>query len=158
VKIIRKIRYHLHHEKVRKGLSLFYILIIVLISILPINNHNSSFNNTYVVTIRMDYLMHAILFYPFAWFIYSAGLFRKKILYSRGLVHISGIFLVLFSECIQYFFPWRTFNINDLLANFLGLIIGFIVKYMVKRWIRPMIFSPKQTITKPKKSPHKTFP
>jgi glycopeptide antibiotics resistance protein len=130
--MIRKIRYYFQHKKVRMGLSLFYIGIIILISVLPINNQNSSLNHTTVVTIRMDYLMHAILFFPFVWFINSAGLFGKKISKNRFLVFFLGIVMVLFSECVQYFLPWRTFNINDLLANFLGFVIGFLILFIKK--------------------------
>lgn len=130
--IIQNIQHLIHQKKVRQGLFLFYLTMIILVSILPINNQDSSLNNTFIVYIRLDYLFHAVCFIPFAWLSIQSGMFNFRKSTGLFLLLLCGFFLILFSEGIQYFLPWRAFNINDLLANFLGLAIGFLILFVKK--------------------------
>ncbi len=46
--------------------------------------------------------------------------------------------LLLFAaatEWIQYYLPYRAFNINDLISNCLGIILGLILTFAVKQLI-----------------------
>jgi len=65
---------------------------------------------------------------PWAFF---SGVYNMKKIYwvLIGLLFAAG------SEGLQYLLPWRAFNVNDLLANGLGVLLGFlsIRLFLVKR-------------------------
>jgi len=103
------------------GIFIFYVIVILLLSILPINSAHSFINNTYIIRIRLDYLGHISLFLPFL-FLGNRALSIK--LYP---IILFGVFLALFTEGLQFFLPYRAFNINDLIANVLGLLLGFLL-------------------------------
>jgi len=50
--------------------------------------------------------------------------------------NVLGIFFAATSEIIQYFLPYRAYNINDLMANSLGVLLSFVV-WLVWIKIRP---------------------
>lgn len=104
-----------------------YTIFVILLCILPINDSKSSLNNTYILNIRFDYLAHTFLFTPwmFLWTIYSKASFRKNIGKILGVIAI-GLIFALSSELIQYYLHYRSFNINDLIANITGIGIGIL--------------------------------
>ena len=115
------------HKKTQKGLALAYIFGVILVSVLPINGKGSSINHSFVLSIRLDYLLHAAIYIP--WIILVWLAFGNKIRTSVFKI-ASWIFFSLFfavaMEFIQYLLPYRTYNINDLLSNLLGAIIGLV--------------------------------
>jgi glycopeptide antibiotics resistance protein len=72
----------------------------------------------------LDYLSHVLIFIPFPTLLISANNSIGKKL-SVSIVLFAGFFTVVFLESVQYFLPYRTFNINDLIANTFGFIIGY---------------------------------
>jgi VanZ family protein len=42
-----------------------------------------------------------------------------------------GLFFAAGTEGLQYFLPWRAFNLNDLLANGLGILVGFALLLLI---------------------------
>ena len=107
----------------RKIILFSYLAGMLLLVGLPLNDTASSFlTNNYVVRIRMDYLLHVFLFLPFLLFFKLAYPVSKAI----WLV-LMGIFFAGFCEGIQYLLPYRSFNINDLIANIAGVIFGLIL-------------------------------
>ncbi len=117
-----------------KSILFAYIGVIILLAILPINNVNSTVNHTYVVVVRLDYLFHALMFVPFG---FIAFCLRKKTTFKFNDIMVNwilpGLLFAAFSEGIQYLTPWRTFNINDLLANVLGLIFGLVAFFFLSK-------------------------
>jgi glycopeptide antibiotics resistance protein len=111
-----------------KNLFKVYSVFILLLVTLPINGTNSFLNNTYIIEIRLDYLLHAALFIPFIFVLRKAWPVK---LFSALLY---GILFATFGEGIQYFLPYRSFNINDLLANNLGIILGIAVAVIGEKW------------------------
>jgi len=106
----------------RKIVLFAYIFGMVLLVSLPLNEAGSDFlTNTYVVKIRLDYLGHIILFIPF--------LMLVKISYPLPFLGmlLAGMVFAGFCEGVQYLLPYRSFNINDLLANMLGILVGIIL-------------------------------
>jgi len=104
---------------IRKIILLVYIIGTLLLVSLPLNEAGSDFlTNTYVVKIRLDYLGHIIIFLPF--------LFMVKQVYFVPflLILLAGLVFAGVCEGIQYLLPYRSFNINDLIANVIGIIIG----------------------------------
>lgn len=109
-----------------------YTVIIPLLAVLPLNGTNSRLNNTYIISIRLDYLLHVGIFT--LWLIlYRVAYFSTKTNYRRGeTVKLISLFLLfaILSEVIQSFIPYRSFNLNDLIANFLGVIIGLLILFV----------------------------
>ncbi len=98
-----------------------YVVGMLLLASLPLNHVTSFLSDNYVVNIRLDYLGHIVLFLPF--------LFLVKRAYSIHffLALLSGLIFAGFCEGLQYLLPYRSFNINDLLANIIGVAIGIIL-------------------------------
>ena len=100
-----------------------YIVILVLLAVLPINSMSkTNINDIYVVRIRFDYLLHSVVFIPFAMLYFKAV--KPIALNNIWFIAGAGILLATFTEGIQYFLTYRSYNINDLLANYLGVLLG----------------------------------
>ena len=87
-------------------------------------------NNTYVVEVRSDYLIHVLILLPLP-LLLSLSLGTSTGLWVR--VIILGLLIVIFCEGIQMLLPYRTFNINDLMANGAGALMGVIPAFFVWR-------------------------
>lgn len=113
-----------------------YTGLILLLVILPINGEGQLFsklNDNYVLQIRFDYLSHALMFIPW---VLMMGYGYKQYQKSRArMVRAYGLALsfAIFCEYIQLPIPYRTFNINDMLANVIGVTLGCI---MIWGWMR----------------------
>ncbi len=80
-----------------------------------------------------DKLIHAIVFFGFAFLIDLASS-RKPFWLWKGLPLLAyGIGI----EVMQYFTPFRSFSVMDMVADFAGILIYFLLKlgvlYIVKR-------------------------
>ena len=99
-----------------------YLIGILLLIMLPLSDVSSSLlTDNYVVTIRLDYLLHVILFLPFILLVRLTYLIPVLYVLLAGLV-FAGI-----CEGIQYLLPYRSFNINDLIANGIGVVAGIVL-------------------------------
>ena len=68
-------------------------------------------------------------FLPFAFLVrigYRGGFLRSL---QAGVLHalILPLYRFIAAEGIQYFISWRAYNINDLLANLMGVVAGCVV-------------------------------
>jgi VanZ family protein len=110
-----------------KPLFYIYTVILVLIAVLPINSSGSSINHTFIVSIRMDYLLHFSIFLPWMFLmrLHSGLSFHKSTWRPLSWIFL-GLLFAICTEIVQYFLPYRAFNINDLLANGLGVVLGFL--------------------------------
>ena len=113
-----------------KKLALGYTVLILLLVTLPINGDDQplgKLNHNYIVHIRLDYVAHALLFIPWLLLIgYGWKLDQKDRIRLGFTVLLTFIFAVS-CEYIQLLLPYRTFNIDDLLANNLGITIGYLL-------------------------------
>jgi VanZ family protein len=103
-----------------------YSLILILLAVLPINGPGSQINHIFIVSVRLDYLLHGLVYIPLA----VLAVIDRKLMFGKSSLRTFGWFMVLIifaavTEWIQYYLPYRAFNINDLMANILGIIIGF---------------------------------
>jgi VanZ family protein len=112
-----------------KLITWFYLLILVLGSVLPLNN-GTTLNNNYIVEIRSDYLIHALVLLPLP-VLLGLSLRNRTRIWIR--IILLGFLMVVFCEGVQLLIPYRTFNINDLFANGVGAIIGLIPSFLVWR-------------------------
>jgi glycopeptide antibiotics resistance protein len=97
---------------------LIYLMVMLLVIMLPVNNSDSELNQSWFLGIRMDYWMHVLAFTPW--------MFLKKTIH-RNLTNntwmLIGFLLAIALEGIQNFLPYRSFNLLDMAANAAG--IGF---------------------------------
>lgn len=94
---------------------------------LPINGSGSALNHTYVVKIRLDYLVHAAVYLPWAVLVWLAvGPWIRSSVARIYLWIILSLIFAASLEIIQRFLPYRAYNINDLIANILGLVLGLL--------------------------------
>jgi len=112
-----------------------YVFMVFLLCILPVNGEKSSVNQVFIIHIRLDYWIHAVMFVPWmglAILSYrGAGSVAGRPALLNVLLFVSGILFAFFCESVQYFTTWRTFNINDLIANFLGVLLGLPVWFFL---------------------------
>lgn len=97
-----------------------YGVSILLLNVLPLNL-SEKLNNTYFWEFRADYITHGLIFLP--WCLFQC-LFGKK---QKIAWFIFGVVISIIMEIVQYFLPYRSFNMYDMLFNFIGLIIGYII-------------------------------
>ena len=116
-------------QKQWKMVFIIYSSILFLLAVLPINSSGSVLNNTYIISVRLDYLIHFIIY--FFWMFLLKQLTHSS---SRDSIHqvliyylLLGLAFAVWTESIQYFLPYRAFNINDLIANGLGVTAGLIL-------------------------------
>jgi VanZ family protein len=101
-----------------------YISTLFLIAVLPLNGSSEfALNHNFVLSIRLDHLLHSVIFIP--WIL--IGRTCKNLSFAFLLTF--GILLATLTEGIQYFLPYRSFNINDMVSNILGVLIGLIVLF-----------------------------
>jgi VanZ family protein len=103
-----------------------YFFGIILLITLPVNK-SGSLNNITVVHMRGDYFFHILTFMPWAFF----GLLMKKKLW---LWLLPGLLFAVGTELLQLVLPWRRFNINDLIANGAGVLLGTLIFSLADFW------------------------
>jgi VanZ family protein len=116
------------YNEMLKKIFIAYTFLIVLLAVLPINGANSLLNNNYILEIRMDYLAHFAIFMPMMVLVwYDQKLSFKKTPAKTVFWLLAGIFIGIITESVQYFLPYRAFNINDLAANTIGVLLGSLI-------------------------------
>jgi VanZ family protein len=107
-----------------------------MVSVWPTNTKSPTFslNNNHVLHIRLDHLVHAIIFIPWVvviWLVTRFN-FRTAPLKATACLALCLLFAAAM-EFVQYFLPYRTFTIYDLLANGTGVLLGFILLLFFKK-------------------------
>ena len=91
----------------------------------------SQLNHLTILHFRGDYFVHALLFLPWAFF--RRGFCIKPLGWLLlGLAFAAG------TEGLQHFVPYRTWNVNDLVANVLGMVAGFGIWVVFRKEKREM--------------------
>jgi len=105
-----------------------YTIIVLLLAVLPLNSEVDAINNIYVISIRMDYILHFVIFMPWVFLLRMVSNWSFKTAPVKTLALIlSGLLFASSTELVQYFLAYRAFNINDLIANNLGVLLGAVV-------------------------------
>jgi VanZ family protein len=99
--------------------------------VLPLNSAQQ-LNDIMVLSFRGDYLLHAIVFMPWMYFclIYRHGVFLWMSI---------GLMFAACSEGLQYLLPYRAFNINDLVANMMGVLLGSLLYLIFALFNKPRV-------------------
>jgi VanZ family protein len=110
-----------------------YTITIPILAVLPINGSNSRLNDTYLISIRLDYILHVGIY--FLWMILYKLAYNSKIATFRKIESLWFVLLVvlfaLLSEFVQSLIPYRSFNINDLVANLIGVFSGLLFLFIM---------------------------
>ncbi|WP_080237091.1 VanZ family protein [Spirosoma rigui] len=126
---------HVRTERVRIIWCAYTCLILLLVT-LPLNGEDQilgHLNDNYILEVRLDYISHAMLFIPwvlslhFGWERSTRGSRQLVLYFIAALIFAGGC------EFLQLLLPYRTFNINDLLANGLSVGLGYLLLGVLTR-------------------------
>ena len=109
-----------------KAMLIIYVTFVVVLSVVPFSTPGTPFNDIHVLSLRLDYLLHALVFIPLVplWrFSWPA--------HPIWLVVVLGLCLAAAAEGIHYFLPYRSYNINDLLGNIIGVVLGTVAMVLL---------------------------
>jgi len=111
-----------------KKLFIAYVVFIFISSVMYIGE-SGVLENTFIISFRADHILHALVFVPWAFFCVKLN---KKLLpwFVVGLVY------AICTEAIQYLIPYRSSNVNDMLANVIGLSAGFCMVVPFKKIVK----------------------
>lgn len=103
----------------RKRLSCAYFAALALLMWLPLNGAVALDN--FVFGLRADHLLHASVYLPCVFFL------RHLSAWPKAWVYICSLSIGVFTESVQYMLPYRGFDVNDMLANAVGITLGFVL-------------------------------
>lgn len=117
---IRLSAYNLLNRNSRRWESAVYFVLLAVLMWAPLNGVGIPMNN-FVFGIRMDHLLHASVYLLCPFFLLDV---TKK---RRGLMLLLALLIGVLTETVQALIPWRGFDINDLVANFMGNLVGWLL-------------------------------
>jgi VanZ family protein len=110
----------------RKGTAIGYFVALALLMWLPLNGVVPLDN--YVFGLRADHLLHASVYLPCVFFL--GRLFRKPVV----TLWFFSVGIGMLTEGVQFLLPYRGFDVNDLLANAIGVSLGlFLFLFFLKK-------------------------
>ncbi len=102
-----------------KTLFTLYLTAILVVTLVPLSGLTTALNNITVVSLRADYLLHAVAFAP----LFPIWRWRWPA-HGRLTSLLACLLIAAATEAAQYLLPYRSFNINDLIANVAGVAIA----------------------------------
>ena len=109
---------------------LFYLIVLITVSVIPLGNVSKQIMDVHVIKLRGDYFLHMLVYLPLITLIFL----RFQKFKWRMLFFALGIAVGL--EYIQKLLPYRSFNINDLIANVAGVILGMVVMLIIRKFAK----------------------
>ena len=111
-------------RKGRRQLRPWYFAFLAFLMWAPLNGIGIPLDN-YILGLRLDHLLHASIFIP-------CTLFLMDVIGKRWLVWLAAVSIGLFTEGVQWLLPFRGFDVNDLIANALGVTLGWMIILAVR--------------------------
>jgi glycopeptide antibiotics resistance protein len=111
--------------------SVIYGLIILGAYLYP-GGKMASFDDHYYLKVRGDYFFHCLVFIPFAMMFLHYARLKGKSMKKFGLLAILGGACF---ELLHLIIPNRSFNLFDMLANVVGVVLGLALYNLLKRFI-----------------------
>lgn len=107
------------NQGARKKWSILYFVLLAILMWAPLNGLAPVLNN-YIFGLRADHFLHAtvFLFCPLFW----ADWLNKR----WGYVLLVAVLTGLFTELVQALLPYRGYDVNDLIANCVGIFLGWL--------------------------------
>ena len=126
-----------------RTITCIYLLILFLGAVLPLNFASSILGNNYTLEIRWDYLVHVLVYMPLPVVLYlflkNKYLGKKQQEVNKNhlwvLMILLSVLITALFELVQMIIPYRAFNLNDLLANGVGAILGLMVILIFGRFL-----------------------
>lgn len=116
----------------RRWMRWLYFALLLVLMWAPMGFVGVPLNN-FVFGIRLDHLLHASVYLPSAFFLMDFFSNSSRGRRPRVAVWAVGASLGVVTETVQYLLPYRGFDINDLVANFLGVTLGWIIIGLLKK-------------------------
>lgn len=111
----------------RRRLRPWYFVLLAFLMWAPLNGLGIPLDN-YIFGLRTDHLLHASVFLPCA-------LMLLDLVPRRSLAWLAAVAVGMLTEGVQYLLPYRGFDINDLVANFLGVSLGFVITLIARKYL-----------------------
>ncbi len=99
-----------------------YLVSLAVMVVVPLDGLNMSLADVFVLELRLDYLLHLLVFMPLV-VLWHLGFPRHPVWMVLGV----GLALAVGLEGVQYLLSYRSFNVNDALANAAGIGAGGLV-------------------------------
>lgn len=109
-------------NKGRGQLRPWYFLCLAFLMWAPLNGLGVPLDN-YLLGLRLDHLLHASVFIPCSLFLWDV--YRPNV--RKWAVWATAVGVGLLTEGVQWLLPYRGFDINDLVANILGVTLGWLL-------------------------------
>ena len=108
---------------------LWAILVLVL-SIIPYQNKRIEPEQEEVI--RIDYLLHLVVFFILSFLFILWNKEKIKIFNQLALLYlINSLIFSFIVELVQLYVPNRTYNIIDVIYNTMGILVGFFISYLL---------------------------
>ena len=107
-----------------------YLLLLLVGALIPLGMGSEPLSNNYTFHIRADYLLHALFYIPLPLLLLLSRSGKRGGWFK--VILVSAIVVVLL-EAVQMLVPYRAFNINDLIANGVGVLIGLVPAILIWR-------------------------
>lgn len=111
--------------KGRRQLRPWYFAALAILMWAPLNGMGIPLDN-YILGLRADHLLHASVFIP-------CTLFLMDVIDRRWLVWLAAVGIGLLTEGGQWLLPYRGYDVNDLIANAIGVTIGWLIILAIKK-------------------------
>ena len=109
----------------RRQLRPWYFAALAFLMWAPLNGIGIPLDN-YILGLRLDHLLHASVFIP-------CTLFIMDVIGKRWLVWFAAVGIGLLTEGVQWLLPYRGYDVNDLIANALGVTLRWVVILVLKK-------------------------
>lgn len=113
-----------------KTLSIIYLALLATLLVIPLGN--IGIERVEVVGFRGDYIVHCLVYTP--WMYLGMLIMSNK--FNSLKWFIIGVIFVAVMELIQCIIPYRGYNIYDLIAGEIGIIISLITFSIYTRFIK----------------------
>ena len=117
-------------HRIVRIILLSYLAAVVLMYVLPVNTQGE-LNAHHVAGLRLDYVLHALLFLPLPVLLIDPKAKPGNI----ALLFAAALCVAAAAEYIHALIPYRSFNPKDLAANVSGAVIGGGL-LLVFRWVK----------------------
>ena len=108
----------LGHKK-RRVYSVIYFILLAVLMWAPVGGLGVPLDN-FILGIRADHLLHASIY------LLCPVMLVDLLRFRRWRILLTAIGIGLLTEGVQYLLPYRGFDINDLIANAFGSILGWL--------------------------------
>lgn len=116
------------NSRARRKWAVLYFVFLAVLMWAPLNGLGEVLNR-FVFGLRLDHLLHGLVYL-------LCPLFLMDFLNRRKwFILLLAVLIGLFTEFVQYLLPYRGFDVNDLVANVVGCLLGWlaILPFLLRR-------------------------